>query len=161
MTLQLAFIAACVILAGLGIPRDRFLWVILALSSVVHVTLETYVWPVASWVMPCVGAIEFLTAAIIARCAWTKTGKAITAILCFLSLWHCWFYIDFETGRFLIYDIYSEVITLATLIMLTFGFHGLIHALRAIPSRLAQCLPNRSAGVRVGKPSLPKTHPSQ
>ena len=127
VAVQVAFLIFAMALGRFGLPKDREVWQIMSLFTAAHILLGIYVWPVASWVMVCVGAIECLNIATIKAHAWNRTGKLLSAILAFLSLWSCLFYVDFQSGTYVIYGYYTEIITLATIAMIAIGSDGALH----------------------------------
>ena len=154
--MQIAFLAFCLVLAISGIERDRYVWRVMAAFNGCHLLLQAYVWPSASWVMVCVGAIECLNIAALGLYGWCRTGKALASILAFLSLWSCWFYVDFELGVYLVYDVYNEVITLSTIAMIAIGSDGALNAYRNFSRGLGERLSHRRPALlprKVGKRS--------
>lgn len=141
--MQVAFLIFCLVLAFSGLDRDRYVWRVMAAFTSCHLLLQAYVWPASSWVMPCVGAIECLNIAALRIYGWNRTGKALASILAFLSVLGCWFYVDFESGLYLVYDIYNEVITLATVLMIAIGSDGALHSYRNLSSELGKRLSHR------------------
>lgn len=143
--MQHFFLLFCVWLALFGKPNEKTVWKILAVFTAFHLLLDSFVWPEqgASWVMPACGAIEVLNIALLRCYAWTTLGKRLSSLLAAIAILDCGFYVDFETGTYLLYDYYNETVTALTIAMIALGTNGIIHSSICLRRRLGNRLFDR------------------
>ena len=134
-----AFLLLALLLAVFGLPADRRVWLIIALSTVVSQMIGAAGLDavVESWKLVPYAFLEVITINALYGWAWCRTARLQSVALCGAWSAHALLYFDLITGSSIIYVSYEWVIMAIAGIQLLIGYDGFAYIFRRVARYLS------------------------